>query len=293
MDRRKAQREIMELGFMKRPTKMKAVAHALAPLGYISGAMALAQASPIVLPLAAVLIASRYRYVANLVHWGSHYSACEDRGVNEVIFKFECAFLGWNPQDYRAQHLSHHKYLGDYDKDGDFGNHRDLDLGREVGLKTRANQIFSKRFWQVYAPKIGFRDKWQTFGSLVNAAVLGLTITSGWYYAGLVWLVGMFAIYPLIRFFSDLVDHGGIYGDTIKTRNCLIKNKVLRAILFPLGDFCHLLHHLFMGVPAQHQEAVHQYLMETDHDYSKLSHYAIDHIDNALGKRPLRNIFDE
>lgn len=291
MDRTKVVLELKRLGFTARPKVGAAIVQAIAPVAYIGVTMAVAQTAPVTLPLAVLFIATRYRHAANVVHWASHFSGCEDKMINEIIFKCVCAFLGWNPCKYRAQHLSHHVHLGDYDKDGDFGAHRDFDLGRQIGIKNRVKQIFTKRFWLQYAPKLGFADRWQATCTVVAICVLGLTVGLGWYYAALTWVVGKFAIYPLIRFFSDVVDHGGIYEEDIKTRNCIIETKIMREIVFPSNDCFHALHHEYMGIPAQHQEDAHLYLMDVDEVYARRIHSVIEQIDSALGKRPLSNVF--
>jgi fatty acid desaturase len=247
---------------------------------------------PVLAIPAAVFIGTRYRHINNLIHWASHSSLCSNSKFNRFLGKILCVSILFDFASYCIEHLTHHRYIGDYTRDDDFKNVKDFLIGKSLSLRTRLATIFRTRLFSAYTPKIGFKTKSQTIGVLFYFSIITWLffvspITS------ITLIVAMFVIYPLIRHLTDLVDHGGLYENknhVYQSRNFIIKNKIIRWFFFPTNDCFHKVHHDYPFLSPWVQEDVHQYLMDTDPEYASIQHSWIDHVDGLLAQKPIRSL---
>jgi fatty acid desaturase len=70
--------------------------------------------------LAIVLIGAGQHRLTNLAHEGSHYMLFRHRLLNELVSDWFCLFPMWSStHQYRLQHLAHHQYVNDPERDPD------------------------------------------------------------------------------------------------------------------------------------------------------------------------------
>lgn len=75
---------------------------------------------PPVFALSFVVIASRQLAMTHLVHDASHYRLFRSRRLNDLVSDLLVAGpVAISTQSYRVQHLPHHQYLGDSERDSD------------------------------------------------------------------------------------------------------------------------------------------------------------------------------
>jgi fatty acid desaturase len=73
-----------------------------------------------ILVISFVLIASRQLALTHLVHDASHYRLFRSKRLNDLLGDLLLAGpVAISTQSYRSQHLPHHQYLGDFERDTD------------------------------------------------------------------------------------------------------------------------------------------------------------------------------
>lgn len=76
--------------------------------------------SPLVFLVSFVVVASRQMAMTHLVHDASHYRLFRSRRLNDLLSDLLVAGpVVISTQSYRVQHLPHHQYLGDSERDSD------------------------------------------------------------------------------------------------------------------------------------------------------------------------------
>ena len=214
-----------------------------------------------------LFIGTRFRALNNVVHETSHASFVEDRQQNVLIGKFCSAVTLGSYRDYRDEHLSHHAYVGDYEKDLDFKGIEDLALHEPLTRGTLMRHIltpFVGRHLPYYlhlnrSTRDGKVFVWLKVALLVS--VLVVTVLAP--LTALLFLVVPFVlVYSALNYWADCMDHAGLVGgedELDKSRNILAP-RLVGWMFFPRHDCFHLVHHLFPQVPARHLEATHELL---------------------------------
>ncbi len=283
--------DVADMNF--KPGAASAALEASAPYLMIAASVTTAQVLPVLAMPLAIFIGTRFRHINNIIHWASHGSACQNKEWNDGLGSMLCASIFLDFKEYKMEHLSHHVNLGDYRADNDFSKIEYLRIGEKIGVSRRIKTIFSIRTLKSYIPTPNFKSKSASIGALAYIAIVLWLVSSGFLMGAFTLLVGEFIIYPVIRYLTDLVDHGGIYSESEKkkkSRNCIIYFKPLRALIFPANDCFHKVHHDFPAISAHAQEAVHNRCMAIDSEYAAETNRAVDHLDNRLAKRPLKAI---
>lgn len=214
-----------------------------------------------------VFIGTRLRALNNIVHEASHASFVEDRPQNVLIGKTCSALTLGCFLDYRDEHLSHHAYVGDYEKDLDFQGIEQLALHEPLTLRTLARHIVTPligRHLPYYlhlnrSARDGRFFIWLKVSLLI--AVLGVAILAP--LTALLFMVVPFVlVYSALNYWADCMDHAGLVGgedELDKSRNILAP-RIIAWLFFPRHDCFHLVHHLFPQVPARHLEITHKLL---------------------------------
>ena len=88
---------------------------------YLEGAeLSLLWAAPVTL-LAVVLIGAGQQRLATLTHEAAHYMLFHNRLLNEIVSEWLCMFpIYGTTHSYRVQHLGHHQYPNDPERDPDW-----------------------------------------------------------------------------------------------------------------------------------------------------------------------------
>jgi len=88
-------------------------------------------------------------------------------------------------------------------------------------------------------------------------------------------LLPIFSFVPTITYIMDIMDHGGLLGNSNvaeRARNYTTESGIANFLFFPHHDAYHLVHHLFPGLPTRLLPRVHKILMENEPDYAALPH---------------------
>ncbi len=222
--------------------------------------------------LLAFFIGTRIRGINNILHECSHLNFTEKMMDNVVFGRIVAALLLKTYEAYKAEHMSHHAHLGDYEKDLDFHHHEKFRFEEELTPKTLARHIMTP-ILGLHLPSYFSVDLSDRDGPIYTA-LKGLVLAAAAVYlfidpvAALLLVVVPFAwIYPALNYWTDCIDHGGIMesDDELKQSRNVVVNPVLRFIFFPRNDCYHLIHHLFPGVPVNHFDQVHKQLLEDPH----------------------------
>lgn len=231
-----------------------------------------------------LFIGTRFRALNNVVHETSHASFVEDRQHNVLIGKFCSAVTLGCYLDYRDEHLSHHAYVGDYEKDLDFKGIETLALHEPLTRGTVMRHVltpFVGRHLPYYlhlnrSTRDGKAFVWLKIALLVSVLVVAFLAPL----TALLFLVVPFVlVYSALNYWADCMDHAGLVGgpdELDKSRNILAP-RLIGWMFFPRHDCFHLVHHLFPQVPARHLEATHALLANDEIYQSK---------PNAMGVLP-------
>ncbi len=221
-----------------------------------------------------IFIATRLRGLNNIVHECSHASFVEDRAENQFLGSICASAILSCYKDYRDEHLTHHKHLGDYEHDMDLQGIEDLGLHDPLTLKTLGRHLIT--------PLIG-RHLPYYLGANLSArdgkgflAFKYTLILSAFAFLALVPLTALLfifvpflLIYSAMNYWTDCMDHAGLIesDDELEASRNILAPSFVRWFLFPRSDCFHLVHHLFPQIPARHLESCHQ-LLEWDADYA-------------------------
>ncbi|MCJ8323986.1 MAG: fatty acid desaturase [Rhizobiales bacterium] len=214
------------------------------------------------------LIGTRYRALNNIVHECTHYSFCKSKKMNIFIGKIAANVIFTSYKDYKMEHMSHHKSLGDYENDLDFQSRQKFNFEASLTLGTVLRHIFTPilglHYPQYFSVSFTFKDG---FGFGMIKILMVMAVVVGLYFApvaSILMLILPFVwVFSGINYWTDCIDHAGLMhkdDDLLKSRNFIL-NPVIRSILFPRNDCYHLIHHLFPSVPAHHMENVHEILL--------------------------------
>jgi len=233
--------------------------------------------SAIGLGLALTFIATRYRGLNNIVHECSHYSFTEDRNDNILFGSIAASVLLTSFSSYRAEHMTHHAHLGDYEKDMDVRSLKQFRLEDALTWKTVMRHLLTPLLARHLPTYIGI-DLSKRDGlfflllkfSLILGTAGALVIDPAT--ALMVLVVPFLWIYTGLNYWADCIDHAGILAkeDALESSRNVIVPRFLRWLLFPRNDCFHLIHHLFPNIPAQHFEECHEMLLQ-DPDYRRVA----------------------
>lgn len=231
-----------------------------------------------------LFIGTRLRALNNIVHETSHASFVEDRPQNVLIGKLCSALTLGCFLDYRDEHLSHHAYVGDYDKDLDFQGIQKLALHEPLTRQTLLRHIVTPligRHLPYYLHLNRSTRDGQFFVWLKAALLLSVLVVAilAPLTALLFMVVPFVLVYSALNYWADCMDHAGLVGgedELDKSRNILAP-RVIGWLFFPRHDCFHLVHHLFPQVPARHLAGTHKLLAKDEIYKSK---------QNAMGVLP-------
>ncbi len=219
--------------------------------------------------LTAFFIGTRLRGLNNIVHECSHSTFSGHRGDNVRIGKFCSAVLTGCFKTYKADHLSHHANLGDYENDAEMAVIEKFRLEDPLTPRTILrhfiNPLLGRHLRAYSGINFSGEDGWTFFGIKVALLVAITTFTVFFPMTSVLFvLLPMFYIFPTLNFWTDCLDHAGLVGekDELRASRNILAPGPLRLLFFPRNDCFHLIHHLFPQVPARHLLKVHDKLCE-------------------------------
>ena len=228
------------------------------PITWVSGLIA---------ALLILFIGTRMRGLNNIIHECSHSTFSIERSDNVLIGKLCAALLFSSFYDYRDEHLSHHSYLGDYERDMDLHGIEDLQLHEPLSTRVVLRHLMTPLIGRhlPYYLGLNFSNRDGVSFLFIKALILLAVSTSALFFpiTTVLFVVLPFVlVYSALNYWADCLDHAGIVAaedDLYASRNVLAP-RIVRALFFPRSDCFHLVHHLFPHVPSRHLESSHNVL---------------------------------
>lgn len=240
---------------------------------------------PIVLSLLFVIIATlfitrQFRYLENVVHFGSHYNVSKNKGLNDWIVNVLAAFPTMqNIGGYRKFHRIHHAFFGGK-KDpckirfSDIGDSAKGFTEAKTFLKSLVNYL--PKYIKSYYKDVGSNFKtvgiWIFWHTVVFTILWALFGTDFLFFSLIILSICFFILLPIVRYIAEISEHDYLYSNT--EFGCTFNNlSILDFMLFhPGGDAYHLVHHLYPNIPWWLQGKAHRFLCEYDYCY-KIAHH--------------------
>jgi fatty acid desaturase len=224
-------------------------------------------------PPVAFFIGTRFRALGNMIHEASHGMLVPGKRNNRLLGHLLCIIDFTAFQAYTREHITHHRYLGNPERDLDFKQRWRFGFGRptgRMGARHLGLPLMLIHLPTYLRPVLWNRDDSLPVSLARIAFLLGLVALAsgllGWQAFGLFYLVPYLVTYQIIRYWSDALDHAGIISardEYERARNHAFRFRLLNRLLFPRNDEYHLTHHLFPAVPTWAQPEVHRLLLQS------------------------------
>lgn len=226
---------------------------------------------------ALLVIGSRFRAIGNMVHETCHRTLVRGARANIVIGHL-LSFVDFTDYEtYCSEHRSHHRYLGDPERDRDFRPRKRLFEASGPALWKHLVRPLLLVHVPSYIDPVIYRaadPRWvrgARVAYLAGLFALGAFVI-GWDQLALYYLIPYLTTYQMFRYWSDAADHAGLMDRPdpfARARNHDLP--LFNWLLFPHHDQFHLVHHLFPAVPAPSLSAAHAALM-ADPEYAARPH---------------------
>jgi fatty acid desaturase len=234
-----------------------------------------------------LFLGTRFRAFGNIVHECAHDSFVKGRKWNDFFGNLLAIFLMYSFQNYKRDHITHHLYTGDYDKDLEFSNTKEYGFHKTL---NRRQIVFHLKRLITFEHVLHYTGRciytksepiiWRVTRALYLGVLFCSCVLSGWtgevtaLIAGYL-VVAYFTTYPAIGYITDILDHGGLIGAGAvleKTRNYTVKNKIVNLVFFPRNDTYHLTHHLLPTIPIKFSHKCHEILLKESAEYRSMPH---------------------
>lgn len=250
----------------------------------ISISIAATFASPWMYPLSALIIGTRMRGLATILHEASHMTLCRTRWLNKAVGYVSGWSIFQTFHAYKASHVEeHHPFLGDEERDPDLINYVNqglfetppsqlftrhllplaLGLKSYTNLKNLVKDRLLPKDWSSLprsgkAEYLGFTAFW--------ALVLGGLAGSGYLWAfALFWMVPYLTVFQAVNWVIELSEHFPLIKlfdtELHVTRNR--RGSWLENFFTGIhGENWHLVHHVHAGIPFGKLKEAHEIMMD-------------------------------
>lgn len=254
----------------------------------ISLAIVLGNFNILFYPLAVIVIGSRQRALATILHDASHLCLAKNRTLNYILGTYFSGYLiGQEFNLYRESHVrGHHTYLGDPKKDPDYQYHIEAGLYK---LKNNNHfvfkyvlkplfllNIFSYTYYVFKYRMLQFKKYPKQYSAMILfwcAIIGGLWYFNGLTYLLLYWVVPYFTSFMIIGWFIEMAEHYPLVLNNKKsirmTRN-RFSHWIEGFFLSIHAENYHLTHHLQSSIPYWNIAKAHKVMM-MDETYRKLN----------------------
>lgn len=230
-------------------------------------------------------IGSRMRALGNIVHECAHNAFVPLKSSNAIIGKILCQMEFSCFETYRKDHFSHHRYLGNHEKDPDFKTY--LEIKSSIPgflLNTDRGEVRWYIFYAACLPLNWFKmlrkavyiQRSELIFHLIYLLFLIIfSVVVGYQFFFCFFVVPFLSSYQALKIFSDMMDHDVVYffpDMRYKSCNHAFSVSILNWVFFPRNDAYHLVHHLFPKEPTTVFPQLHQKLLKDDDIYSKQKH---------------------
>ena len=250
----------------------------------------LAQHSAWLWPLSILVIGSRQRALASLLHDSCHKTLARNRTLNDFLGRWLAGLpIFQSYRAYSASHvLQHHVHLGNPQLDPDYRQYIDTGLFRvrdrldfvcHVAKTVLLMNIGSYAKYLVVQRLAAIRGSAaECIGLFVVQAAIAtiLTLAAGPFGYFLFWILPLLTSFQIIGWLSEISEH----YPKIRTATLAVqmsRNRFPRLaerfLVGHHGDNYHLVHHLFVGIPFWNLRAAHDALMD-DPEYRSVNENA-------------------
>lgn len=239
-------------------------------------------------PISIILIGSRQRALATILHESAHLCIAKSRRFNKFVGTYLSGYLIFQEfGTYRDSHIKrHHAYLGDPNKDPDYQYHIEQELYAYKGCLGFFKQYILKPifllkagsyFWYLIKHRMmpnraHFKSYMEMFGlwAVILASCAYFNVLSDLL---LLWMIPLVTTAALFGWFNELAEHYpliGLYNNELyMTRNRF--SHWLEHFLFNTHDeHYHLVHHLQATIPYWNLKKAHAIMLQ-DPEYAKIN----------------------
>ena len=263
--------------------------------------------NPLLYVLAIIIIGARMHALAILMHDATHFRFLRNKKLSDLLTNFISMYpLFSSIEQYRPNHLSHHRHLNTHDDPDWFAK-----LGRKEFQFPKTKREFILTVLAYFTLVSGVKDAiWflKRFGSDKNVKrkkksstfqtrlpriifyVLLITVLSvfGWWLEYLMyWVIPYLSTFFMFQYIRSVAEHFGelAYDNLLNATRTVKVNAIERFFFAPHNVGYHLEHHLYPGVPYYYLPRLHQLLMKDDyfHAQAHITHGYIAGLMNELG----------
>ncbi|AUH53483.1 fatty acid desaturase [Chromobacterium sp. ATCC 53434] len=251
-------------------------------IAVIAAAIGLSQLTPYAYPLTILLIGSRQRALASLLHDASHLTLTRNHRLSRFIGQYLTGLPVFQDFDsYRHSHVQmHHRFLGDPNRDPDYiyyiesglqGTEDRFEFFFRHFLRTLAllkvfeylNYLIRHRIASLFRSPVG-AIQLLTVHACLFMILYAATGPTGYL---LFWLLPYLTSFQIIGWLSEVSEHFGLFGkesnELRMTRN-RFPSWWERLFIGMHGDNLHLTHHLLAAIPYWNLHAAHKILMQDE-----------------------------
>lgn len=257
----------------------------------IAAAVYLFLLTPWAYPLSAVLIGSRQRALATVLHESAHKCLAKSPRLNKFLGTYPSGYLILQEYNiYVDTHVKkHHGYLGDSNRDPDFKYHQEQGLYDTGNKRSFLYQFIIKPLLLLKSasylnylirnrllPDARFKKSFYVMISY------WLVILAGCYHYGilhlvaLLWFIPLFTTASVFGWFNELSEHFPLTPDRpldIHMSRNRFSTLIEHFLCNTHNENYHLIHHLYPTIPFWNLPKAHQVLLE-DEAYAKANENA-------------------
>ncbi|MFK0086254.1 guanitoxin biosynthesis L-arginine gamma (S) hydroxylase [Pseudomonas sp. NPDC090755] len=247
-------------------------------LFWISLAIYLGEASPWLMPLAILLIGSRQRALATLLHEAAHGALCRNKRFGKFLGTWCSGYLIFQSWvSYKRSHtVDHHHKLGDQDRDPDYRYYRQSGVFEARStLRFMLAYLIKPMFFLTAPESLRYLlvnrlmlspNKGELLSVLVCQGLLALCLTlvlgvKGYF---VYWLLPYLTTFQALTWFIELAEHYPMIAkaktDLQATRN-RFSHPLEHFFTAMHGENFHLIHHLFPAIPYWNLKKAHWILL--------------------------------
>lgn len=254
---------------------------------FIGLAIYISQVSLWFYPVAVLIIGSRQRALATILHEAAHRTLAKNRKLNQVLGTYFSGYLIFQTWDaYSRSHvINHHTRLGSPEFDPDLRHYIESGV---FDPQTKKQFFFDHLLSPLLCVRIFSTVRYLLRNRLLNSThkgefarmmlVLAIFIgfgsfLVGWEFFFLYWLIPYLTTFQIITWFIELAEHYPLVRDAKNdlhaTRNRF--SHPIEAFFTAMhSENFHLIHHLFPGVPFWNLKKAHQVLL-ADPEYARIN----------------------
>lgn len=244
--------------------------------------------------LAVLIIGTRQRALASLLHEAAHGTLFKSKMLNIMLGRIICGWPIFQSFDsYRKSHvLTHHPHIGDSARDPDYQYMLDSGVYDEISrasflwrflLSPALGRLTPQYIYFLLRERLG--KALQTpkeRGEVLLILVFHIGILLASYVMGIIndvlllWFLPFLIVHPLVGWYSELAEHFPMMSTKFSSHSFFSRNRyagrIEKLFIGMHGDNYHLTHHLLPGIPHWNLEKATKILRENE-DFKTWDNY--------------------